>query len=299
MTGPDEYSAIADNNVYTNLMAQQNLRAAAEVARKFPVRAKELEVSALEIAGWADAAATMYVPYDEKLGVHPQSDGFTGHQPWDFEKNDCYPLLLHYPYFDLYRKAVVKQADLVLAMQHRPDAFTDDEKTRNFAYYEAITVRDSSLSAGTQAVLAVEVGQVELAYAYVGEAALMDIDDLEHNTADGLHIAALASGWTALVAGFGGLRVTDDGVCFAPRLPPGLDGFAFRVCIRETPIRVEVGAESATYTALDGDQITIRHHGTVQDLLPDTPVSLPIPPAPPTRPVHQPAGRSPQPRHLR
>lgn len=73
-------------------------------------------------------------------------------------------MLLHVPYFDLYRKQVVKQADLVLAMHLRGDAFTGEQKARNFAYYEAITARDSSLSACTQAVIAAEVGHVELAY---------------------------------------------------------------------------------------------------------------------------------------
>src|SRR5205823_14868873 len=106
-------------------------------------------------------------------------------------------------------KQVVKQADLVLAMHMCGDAFSDEEKARNFAYYEPLTVRDSSLSASTQAVLAAEVGQLQLAYDYLSEAALMDLDDLEHNTRDGLHIASLAGAWTALVAGFGGMRLHD------------------------------------------------------------------------------------------
>ena len=109
------------------------------------------------------AAENMIVPWDESLGVHPQSEGFTDHQAWDFARTAPaeYPLLLHYPYFDLYRKQVVKQADLVLALHTRGDAFTDEEKARDFAYYEALTVRDSSLSACTQAVIAAEVGHLE------------------------------------------------------------------------------------------------------------------------------------------
>ena len=208
VTGPDEYSAIADNNVYTNLMAQQNLRAAADAAKRYPDRARELGVDAEEAASWRDAAEAMYIPYDEMLGVHPQSDRFTRHQVWDFEHTsaDQYPLLLHFPYFDLYRKQVVKQADLVLAMQLRPDAFTAEQKARNFDYYEPLTVRDSSLSACTQAVMAAEVGHLDLAFDYLGEAALMDLRDLEHNTRDGVHIASLAGTWIALVDGFGGLR---------------------------------------------------------------------------------------------
>ena len=84
VTGPDEYSAIADNNIYTNLMAQQNLRAAAEAAGRHPDIARDLGVDDEEIAAWRDAAEAMCIPYDGALGVHPQSDGFTAHQIWDF-----------------------------------------------------------------------------------------------------------------------------------------------------------------------------------------------------------------------
>src|SRR5204862_7449899 len=153
-------------------------------------------------------------------GVHQQAEGFTNRARWHFGSTprDAYPLLLHYPYFDLYRKQVVKQADLVLAMHLRGDAFSAEEKARNFTYYEALTVRDSSLSAATQAVVAAEVGQLQLAYDYLGEAALVDLHDLHHNVRDGLHIASLAGAWTALVAGFGGLRLQKGSLWFAPRL---------------------------------------------------------------------------------
>ena len=129
------------------------------------------------MASWRDAAKSMHIPFDEVLGVHPQSEGFTHHEEWDFENTPAekYPLLLHYPYFDLYRKQVVKQADLVLAMQLRPDAFTPEQMARNFAYYEAVTVRDSSLSACTQAVVAARTGHLDLAYDYLAEAALVDL----------------------------------------------------------------------------------------------------------------------------
>ena len=168
VTGPDEYSAIADNNVYTNLMAQRNLRMAAEAVGRHRRRAATLGVHEEEAAAWRDAAEAMFVPYDETLGIHPQADSFLSHEHWDFEhtSSEQYPLLLHFPYFDLYRKQVIKQADLVLALHLCGDAFSDAEKARNFAYYEPLTVRDSSLSACTQAVVAAEVGHLELAYDY-------------------------------------------------------------------------------------------------------------------------------------
>ncbi len=227
VTGPDEYSSIADDNVYTNLMAEQNLRMAAEFAARHAGRAQELGVDDEEVAAWRDAAAAMHIPWDERLRVHPQSEGFTRHEVLDLEGLE-FPLLLHVPYFQLYRRQVVKQADLVLALFLRGDRFTADEKARDFAYYEAITVRDSSLSACVQAVVAAEVGHVELAYDYFGEAALMDLGDLMHNTGDGLHIASLAGSWIAAVAGFGGLRDHGGELSFRPRLPAALTRLAFR-----------------------------------------------------------------------
>ncbi|HEY6786395.1 MAG TPA: family 65 glycosyl hydrolase, partial [Trebonia sp.] len=151
VTGPDEYSAVKDNNIYTNLMAQHNLARAADIAEQLEDEARALGVTTEETASWRSAAKDMFIPYDERLGVHPQHDGFTCYARWDFEATpaDNYPLLLHYPYVQLYRKQVVKQADVVLAMQVRGDAFTPEQKLRNFDYYEGLTVRDSSLSACT------------------------------------------------------------------------------------------------------------------------------------------------------
>ncbi|MCK9897652.1 glycoside hydrolase family 65 protein [Frankia sp. AgB32] len=295
VTGPDEYSAIADNNVYTNLMAQRNLRAAVAAARRHPDRAAELGVDAEVTASWRDAAEDMFIPYDPHLGVHPQSEGFTDHQMWDFEGTTTvqYPLLLHFPYFDLYRKQVVKQADLVLAMQRCGDAFTHDEKIRNFAYYEALTVRDSSLSACCQAVLAAECGHLSLAHDYLREAALMDLRDIEHNTGDGLHIASLAGAWIALVEGFGGLRDGGEVLAFSPRLPEGLTRLAFGLRVRGRSLRVEVSDATATYTISAGPAMTLLHHGRTVRVKPNEPVSVDVPAAQVLDRPKQPAGRAP------
>jgi alpha,alpha-trehalose phosphorylase len=244
---------------------------------------------------WRDAGEDMIVPWDDQLGVHPQSEGFTFHRHWDFESTDSanYPLLLHYPYYDLYRKQVVKQADLVLALHARGDAFTDEEKARDFAYYEALTVRDSSLSACTQAVIAAEVGHLELAYDYFGEAALTDLHDLHRNTRDGVHIASLAGAWIAAVAGFGGMRDHDGTLTFAPRLPARLQGLRFRLLYRGRRLQVAIGKTSATYSLLAGDPLETSHHGTPITVAVDAPVTLEVPPAPQRPAPLQPAGRAP------
>jgi alpha,alpha-trehalose phosphorylase len=295
VTGPDEYSAIADNNVYTNLLARRNLRAAADGVARHPRHAAQLGADLEEAAAWRDAAENIVVPWDDHLGVHPQSERFTDHQVWDFAhtKPEQYPLLLHFPYFDLYRKQVAKQADLVLALHWCGDAFTEEEKARDFAYYEALTVRDSSLSACTQAVVAAEVGHLELAYDYFAEAALMDLHDLEHNTRDGVHMASLAGAWLAAVAGFGGMRDHNATLTFAPRLPARLERLAFRLLFRGRRLLVEATKTDATYRLLDGEPLQTSHHGEQITVSTEGAVTRPIPPAPERETPTQPPGRAP------
>jgi alpha,alpha-trehalose phosphorylase len=278
VTGPDEYSAFADNNVYTNLMAQQNLRLAADVAGRHADRESDLGFDADEVASWSAAADAMYVPYDKDLGVHPQADGFTKHETWDFEATTAeqYPLLLHFPYFDLYRKQVVKQADLVLALYLRGDAFTAEQKRADFDYYEPLTVRDSSLSACIQSVMAAEVGYLSLGYDYMREAALMDLDDVEHNTRDGLHMASLAGTWISLVAGFGGMRDHGGTLRFRPRLPDGLTRLAFSLTSRGQRMRVELAEGNASYQLVAGDSLTVHHEDESLTLTPGDTVTRPL-----------------------
>jgi alpha,alpha-trehalose phosphorylase len=301
VTGPDEYSAISDDNVYTNLMAQRNLRGAAHWAQHHPDEAAGLGVDEAERGRWLAAADAMAVPYDEDLGVHPQAAGFTDQPRWDFDAmtEDSYPLHSHFPYVQLYRKQVVKQADLVLAMFLRGDAFSTEQKKRNVDYYEQITVRDSSLSACVQAVLAAEVGYLDLAHDYVAESALADLRDTEHDSSDGLHLAALAGVWVALVAGFGGLRQVDAALRFRPALPRALTRLAFRLRFRGRRLRVEVRHDGATYELVDGEPLRIHHEDDEVELAVGAPVRRPLTPHPdgpaPTQPKTRLPGRKSRP----
>jgi alpha,alpha-trehalose phosphorylase len=263
VTGPDEYSALADNNVYTNVMAQRNLREAASLAIRHPRHAGLLGVDAEEIASWRDAAEAIVLPYDEELRITPQSEGFTRHRRWDFEHTpaECFPLLMHYPYYLLYSSQVVKQADLVFALYVCGDCFDADQRARDFEYYEHITVRDSSLSACIQAIMAAEVGHLELAYDYLTETAFIDLRDLAFNTRDGVHLAALAGSWLVAVAGFGGMRDHGDALEFSPRLPARLTRLSFRLLYRRRRLRLTIEHAEARYELLDGEPLEVFHHG--------------------------------------
>ena len=270
----------------------------ADLATRYPDRAAELGVDDEEIAAWRDAAAAMHIPYDEELGVHPQSEGFTRHQEWDFANTpqDHYPLLLHYPYFDLYRKQVIKQADLVFAMYVRGDAFTHEQKVRNFAYYEQRTVRDSSLSASVQAVMAAEVGDLELAHDYLGETALLDLYDIAATP-------ATASTWRRW-PGRGSRWSPDSAACATTA------GTVVHAQVAEphqpSGVRPAVAREAApggraphevTYALGEGDtdaSIDVLHHGEPLRVTAGAPITRPIPPAPPPGPpFRQPYGRAP------
>ena len=224
LTGPDEYSALVDDNTYTNLMAAQNLRDAAAAVRRWPAEARPRAGldRARRLAG---RAAAMAVPWDSELDLPQQYRDATTRQRWDFAARPRRVLPVGEA-LSLRRDLSPgsgqagrsgARAALARAALRRPDGHA-------FAHAEAITVRDSSLSASTQAVLAAESGHLRLAHAYVREATLMDLDDLHHDTDDGLHMASLAGGWIGLVCGFGGLRDHAGRLQLAPRLPPRSPG---------------------------------------------------------------------------
>ena len=171
------------------------------------------------------------------------------------------------------------------------DEFTPEQKARNFTYYEALTVRDSSLSAAVQAIMAAETGHVDLAYDYWGEASLMDLLDLEHNTRDGVHIAALAGAWLAAVNGFGGMRDYGDQLRFRPRLPTALTRLAFTICWQGGRLTVGIESDAATYRWSEAESITFEHYDQEIKLVAGEQVVLPIlamEPGPrPVQPVHR------------
>ena len=299
ITGPDEYTAIVRDNVFTNLMAAHNLITAADACNRHPEAAEAKGVTSEETSTWRDAADAVNIPYDEELGVHQQCEGFTKFAEWDFVNDNKYPLLLHEAYVRLYPAQVIKQADLVLAMQWQSHAFTAEQKARNVDYYERRMVRDSSLSACSQAVMCAEVGHLELAHDYAYEAALIDLRDLHSNTRDGLHMASLAGAWTAIVGGFGGLRDDEGILAIDPQLPDGISRLRFRLRWRDFRVTVDANHLDVTYTVRDGPggELTIRHAGEEVTLSTKAPTTfavrprkalLPPPPQPPGRePMHR------------
>jgi alpha,alpha-trehalose phosphorylase len=276
VTGPDEYTALVNNNCYTNLMAKENLEYAYRTASwmkennkaEFDRLAAKLGLQKEEMDFWKKAADNMYIPYDESLKIYPQDDSFLDKVPWDFENTprENYPLLIHYHPLVIYRHQVCKQADLVLAEFLLPNKFDKEQKKRDYDFYEKVTTHDSSLSTCIFSIMASEIGYHDKAYKYFLETAAMDLTNSHGNTKDGIHAANMAGAWMCLVNGFAGMRAYEDILSFNPHIPEQWEEYSFKVTYRGRLIEVRVDRENITYTLLEGDNIDILHKGEIKHL---------------------------------
>jgi alpha,alpha-trehalose phosphorylase len=285
VTGPDEYTTVVNNNAYTNLMARENLHYAAETIEALRATTPDVynalvHTTALqpsEVEAWKHAAERMYVPYDAQTGMTLQHDGFLDGEPWDFQNTppDRYPLLLFYHPLNIYRKQVIKQADVVLAMFLLGEAFSPEAKQRNFAFYDPLTTGDSSLSSCIEAIIAAQVGDIEKATRYGMAALLMDLADVGGNVRDGCHIASMGGTWMMLAYGFGGLRDDDGTLSFWPRRPPEDNAILrFPLTYRGQRLEVELGPETATYGLCEGERLVIRHEQEDIQLTREQPLAI-------------------------
>ncbi len=277
VTGPDEYTTVVNDNLYTNVMARFNMRYAARVVdllenwdgEAFASLCRRVELQPGETKRWIRAADAMFLPYDDDLGIHPQDDGFLGLEPWDFDNTpeDLYPLLLHFHPLVIYRHQVLKQADVVLAMALRSDQFPLDVRRRNFDYYDPITTGDSSLSACVQAMAAAQIGYDDLAVTYFRETLFVDLADTHGNANDGVHVASAGGAWGTIAFGFAGLFDSGTALQFTPSLPAVWEGVRFRMQRHGARMVVELDGEGCTVTALDGPPIPLHvedEDGTVR-----------------------------------
>lgn len=271
VTGPDEYTTVVNDNLFTNVMARFNLRAAAKVVQEIqqtdPIdyqrAASRLRLRDEEVTEWEHAASGMFIPFDENQGIHPQDLHFLEREMWDLENtpNDKRPLLLHYHPLVIYRFQVLKQTDVVLALYLQGDQFSPSEKLANFEYYDPITTGDSTLSAVMQSIVAAEVGYHELALRYFYSGLFVDLDDRHGNTTDGTHIASAGGVWSCMTGGFGGMRDYAGELTFDPRLPQGWEGIEWTMFWHESQLKIEVTQAEIAFRVLHGQEVELTVRG--------------------------------------
>ena len=288
VTGPDEYTTVVNDNAYTNLMARLNLNFAAATVRRlreerprdYTALVHTVGLQFREAEAWERAAAAMHIPFDETRRIHPQDETFLDREPWDLDATprEKFPLLLHYHPLVIYRHQVLKQADIVLAMFLLGNEFPEEQKRRNFDYYDPLTTGDSSLSACVQGIIAAEIGRERQALEYFQYALLMDLGNVAGNASDGVHIASAAGVWSSLVFGFGGVRDFDGHLSFTPRLPRAWNELAFslRFCGRQ--IRIRLTHDEENYLIDEGTPLEITIRGEPHLLSPGTTVTIKLTP---------------------
>lgn len=262
VTGPDEYTCIVNNNYYTNASAKYNLYWAVkfyyllEQEKKLQPICSRLHLRKDEIAEFQKAEEAMYLPYDDDLKINPQDDSFLQKPIWDIEHTpkEKFPLLLHYHPLCLYRYQVCKQADTVLAHFIFEDYQSIDTIKNSFLYYEKVTTHDSSLSTCIYSIVASKLGLAEQAYDYFGDSAKLDLFNTHKNTKDGIHTANMGGNYMAIVYGFGGLRLKENGIYFAPSLPKQWNGYRFKIHYENSAVEVEVTK----------NEVIFHHHGEKQ-----------------------------------
>lgn len=285
VTGPDEYTAVVNDNFYTNVMARFNLRYASRTVRylaeehveAFEALQRATGFELRELDEWDAAADAMFIAYDDELGINPQDSEFLELEPWDWAATppDHFPLLLRYHPLVIYRHQVLKQADVVLAMYLRAEHFSVEQKRRNFDFYDPITTGDSSLSACVQAIVAAEVGHEQLALDYFTRALHLDLCDSHGNTAEGVHVANAAGVWAGIVRGFAGMIERGNHIEFAPRLPADWHGLSFHLLRHGSKVLVDVDADGLTLTLVSGSNIAVCRDGDIVLVTTDEPLRIP------------------------
>ena len=286
VTGPDEYTTVVNDNLFTNVMARFNLRFAARTVRDMAQDDPEayqrmvdrLGLDPSEPEGWERAGEAMHIPFSPALGIHPQDAIFLEREVWDLEHTpaDQRPLLLHFHPLVIYRYQVLKQADVVLALYLQGNHFADEDKLADFEYYDPLTTGDSTLSAVVQAILAAEVGYQDLALDYFTQSLFVDLADLHGNTSDGVHVASAGGVWTALIAGFGGMRDHFGELTFDPRLPADWPELSFPLHWHGTRLQVTITRDQLRVQARGGEPMVFSVRGEAFALAPDEEVVVPL-----------------------
>lgn len=280
--GPDEYGCGINNNCYTNMLARWHFRQAADVCERmkseapeaFAALASKIGLKNEETALWRRCADRMYIPWNEKLGIHEQDDSFLYLDPVDMSRIPLHTDLRNHTHpLNLWRMQVAKQADVVLLMLVLSDQFTLEQKRANYDFYEPRTNHGSSLSTSIHSIIAAEIGRPDDAYAYFRHSAFMDLNDFKGNTAGGVHAACIGGTWMAVVHGFAGMRDDGRGLVFDPMLPAPWHAFRFKLRYRGRLIRVAVEPGRATYTLLEGDPVTLLAAGQPLHLTPADPTA--------------------------
>ena len=269
--GPDEFQMMVNNNCYTNYMGKVTLEYTLDVLERlnkkdrmaYDAFLKEHQVSRQELGQWAEYAAHMYIPYDDKTKVFEQHEGYftLPHIDVDRIPVEDFPLYHHWSYDRIYRNDMIKQPDVLMMMLLHSRAFTKEQLLKNYEYYEPRCIHESSLSPSVHSILAVQLKKHEEGYRFFSFATRMDLDNYNRNTSEGLHTTSIAAAWMNIVYGFAGMRSDGDILSFSPSIPAAWNGYSFRIHYQKDVIEIEINKEGAWFHTVHGSEINVLIYG--------------------------------------
>jgi maltose phosphorylase len=269
--GPDEFQMMVNNNCYTNYMGKVTLEYTLDVLERlnkkdrmaYDAFLKEHQVSRQELGQWAEYAAHMYIPYDDKTKLFEQHEGYftLPHIDVDRIPVEDFPLYHHWSYDRIYRNDMIKQPDVLMMMLLHNRAFTKEQLLKNYEYYEPRCIHESSLSPSVHSILAVQLKKHEEAYRFFSFATRMDLDNYNRNTSEGLHTTSIAAAWMNIVYGFAGMRSDGDILSFSPSIPAAWNGYSFRIHYQKDVIEIEINKEGAWFHTVHGSEINVLIYG--------------------------------------
>ena len=271
VTGPDEYTALVNNNYYTNAMAKYHLEWTYKmyklldsskhesVKHLFEDLVNRLNINYAELRAMKTASEKMFFLYDETHKMYAQDDTFLTKPMWPVNEEafSHRPLLLNYHPLTIYRHQILKQADTLLAHMLLEQYVTEDDIKNAFNYYEPITTHDSSLSTCIYGIMASRCGFNDKAFEYFSESLMLDLKDTHKNTKDGLHMANMAGSILSVTAGFAGLRICQDCIILRPQKPTSWDEFSFKLNYQGRLLKVTIGDETKL-ELLEGEGIYVK-----------------------------------------
>jgi maltose phosphorylase len=269
--GPDEFQMMVNNNCYTNYMGKVTLEYTLDVLERlnkkdrmaYDAFLKEHQVSRQELGQWAEYAAHMYIPYDDKTKLFEQHEGYftLPHIDVDRIPVEDFPLYHHWSYDRIYRNDMIKQPDVLMMMLLHNRAFTKEQLLKNYEYYEPRCIHESSLSPSVHSILAVQLKKHEEGYRFFSFATRMDLDNYNRNTSEGLHTTSIAAAWMNIVYGFAGMRSDGDILSFSPSIPAAWNGYSFRIHYQKDVIEIEINKEGAWFHTIHGSEISVLIYG--------------------------------------
>lgn len=275
VTGPNEYENNINNNWYTNYLATWVLSYTLENYQKYQAHAT-VTITQEEQTKWQDIIQNMYFPKDEELGIFVQHDTFLDKDLLPTSALDPAerPLNQHWSWDKILRSCFIKQADVLQGIYFFGDSFTDEEKRRNFEFYEPMTVHESSLSASVHAILAAELGLIDKSMEMYQRTARLDLDNYNNDTDDGLHITSMTGSWLAIVQGFAQMKTSTGTLSFAPLLPKDWDHYSFHITYRGRLLAVTVTQKEVRIDLKDGSAFAMMLYG--QEITLKDSVSVPL-----------------------